>query len=93
MTAERLKEIVQRHKESAPLDPRWGPISECDYATVDRGELLELLGRIARGPNNLDGLRRFIEDLGGVCLMCFEEPHAPDCPAPALESLRAKEEG
>lgn len=111
MTPERLKEIAQRQAEVSDAIARPWPADGCAFESYcrngdadagitahnDRGDLLDLLRRIARGPSSLDGLKRFIEAMGrgeapSVCLMCFEEPHAPDCPIPALfELLRTRE--
>lgn len=106
LTAEDLRAIVERHAENE----RWlaqrcraeksALAGSALLAHEERGALLDLLRRVAKGPSDLTGLRAFVRAMGdgrcaAWCAMCFALPtesgdlrHAPDCPAPLLETLR-----
>lgn len=91
MTPERLREIALRHADEVP-DVRpslmaWHPRHA--QAHADRGELLALIQRIAETECYVG------QAAVGECFYCetdliHDQPHTPDCPAPALEALRCE---
>lgn len=94
MTPERLREIARRHAEDLrPAPATWTREQEaavCSRMYTDRGDLLDLLRRVAKAGY-------YVEQAAvGDCFYCgcslvYDNPHRPDCPAPALEALRKED--
>lgn len=94
MTPERLKEIAGRHKRDnstvAGGHTHAGMVRLILDMSADHSDMLGFIRRIANAGC-------YVEQAAvGDCFYCgcslvYDNPHAPGCPAPALEALRKED--